>query len=431
MAMLNEVSALLRVTLVFILILFVIRKQFSLGSAFLIGSIGLSALFGLNAGSALGSAISSILYPKTLALAIIVTLILILSDSMEKAGQMQRLLEKFRGLISNQRLNLILFPALIGLLPMPGGAVFSAPMVKELGRSSRLKGEQLSFINYWYRHIWEYWWPMYPGVLLAALIADINLLMFVGIMFPLSSGAFYLGRHPLRAIGTSGSAPPESRRPDLWPFLREMLPILIVICVGLGTGALLLLVFPAFAGGKESGLVFSLCLAIGWTWHENDFSGQQMWRILKNPQLIKMIYMVLSILVFKGILGDSNGVNAISEELSMLKVPLLLIAIALPFIVGMLTGITIAFVGSTFPILIPLVQSHGEGQFVLAYVMVALVTGFAGVLLSPLHLCMILSNEYFETGPSPVYRHLWKPCLYLVIIGVGYFWVLHGLFQWL
>ena len=33
---------------------------------------------------------------------------------------------------------IILFPALIGLLPMPGGAIFSAPMVKNLGQQYRM-----------------------------------------------------------------------------------------------------------------------------------------------------------------------------------------------------------------------------------------------------------------------------------------------------
>ena len=88
---------------------------------------------------------------------------------MELAGQMQRLLENFRGLITNIRINLIIFPALIGLLPMPGGAIFSAPMVKDLGRKSGFSGDKLSFVNYWFRHIWEYCWPLYPGVLLATI----------------------------------------------------------------------------------------------------------------------------------------------------------------------------------------------------------------------------------------------------------------------
>lgn len=43
---------------------------------------------------------------KTIALALIVGLILILSNSMEKAGQMQRLLDNFRGLVKSSQLNL-------------------------------------------------------------------------------------------------------------------------------------------------------------------------------------------------------------------------------------------------------------------------------------------------------------------------------------
>ena len=60
---------------------------------------------------------------------------------------MQRLLEHFQGLLRNAGLNLVVFPALIGLLPMPGGAIFSAPMVKNIGQRHALSGDRLSFIN--------------------------------------------------------------------------------------------------------------------------------------------------------------------------------------------------------------------------------------------------------------------------------------------
>jgi integral membrane protein (TIGR00529 family) len=152
--------------MVFILVLICIRKKLSLGNAFILGAIFLSALFGLKPLAMLKSMVASILDPKTLSIAGIVSLILILSNSMEIAGQMQRLLGSFRGLVSSPRLNLAILPALIGLLPMPGGAAFSAPMVKELGTQSKLSGAQLSFVNYWFRHIWEHWWPLYPGILL-------------------------------------------------------------------------------------------------------------------------------------------------------------------------------------------------------------------------------------------------------------------------
>lgn len=431
MSFLYQSPALLRVALVFIFILFIIKKKFSLGNAFIVGSFTLSFFFGLNMAGTVRSITASVLYSKTLVLAVIVSLILVLSDSMERGGQMQRLLKNFRGLISNPRLNLIIFPALIGLLPMPGGAVFSAPMVKELGQDSELSGDQLSFVNYWFRHIWEYWWPMYPGVLLSTLMADLNLLLFVTLMMPITLVVVYLGRHPFRYLKVPEANSGSQNRPPLWPFLRELLPIIIVIIPGLGMGTVLLYLLPEFSIAKESGLVLSLCGAIGWTWYENGFSRQQMGEILKNPQLIKMVYMVFAILIFKGILSDSQAVTAISDELTRLKVPLVLIAVALPFIVGMLTGITIAFVGSTFPILVPLIHAHGESQFMIAYVMIALVSGFSGVLLSPLHLCLILSNEYFCTPSGPVYRYLWQPCLYIILIGFIYFWVLHSILQWM
>ena len=115
--MLNQIPALLRLAIVFALVLIAIRKHLSLGNSFLLGSVVMGILFGHRPGAIVESIVRSSIDPKTIFLAIIVGLILILSSSMEKAGQMKRLLNNFRGLIANPRLNLILFPALIGLLP--------------------------------------------------------------------------------------------------------------------------------------------------------------------------------------------------------------------------------------------------------------------------------------------------------------------------
>jgi integral membrane protein (TIGR00529 family) len=182
MILLEHIPAIIKMIMIFFLVLICIRKKLSLGNAFLLGSLFLSILFGLSPRATITSIFASITDPKTLSIAVVVSLILVLSSSMELAGQMQRMLKNFKGLIASPRLNLVIFPALIGLLPMPGGAVFSAPMVKELGMRSKLSDAQLSFVNYWFRHIWENWWPLYPGILLAAVITEINLLALIVIM---------------------------------------------------------------------------------------------------------------------------------------------------------------------------------------------------------------------------------------------------------
>jgi uncharacterized protein len=436
MSVLNHTPAMLRVTIVFVFLLFLIRKKLSLGHAFISGAVLLSLLFELLPRDMIKSMFESIIFPKTLSLALIVSLILILSSSMEVSGQMERLLENFKGLIANIRINLIVFPALIGLLPMPGGAVFSAPMVKDLGRQSGLSGDRLSFINYWFRHIWEYCWPLYPGVLLATILANLNIVTFVIFMCPITVLAAYFGYRPLkdlREIKEDSTYSHKNR--SVRPFIKELTPILLVIIPGLCMGIIFSYLLPALTVGKEMGLILALFWSIGWVWYRNDLTRKQIWTVIRNPQNLNMMYIVASILIFKGILEDSLAVEAISNELLILNVPLMLIAVILPFFVGLITGITIAFVGVTLPILIPLIHSLGEAQFMLAYVMLAVVCGFAGVLLSPLHLCLILSNEYFNTSMGAVYRHLWLLCIGIMSSSIVYFllshWVIKSLHDFL
>ncbi len=421
MSIILNIPAIARVLVVFILVLIAIRRNVSLGNAFLLGAILIGVLFGLTPGAMLFSASGSIMMPKTLSLAAVVTLILVLSSSMELGGHMERLLENFRGLVTNPRLNLAMFPALIGLLPMPGGAVFSAPMVKELGNRSRLRPDQLSFINYWYRHIWEYWWPLYPGILLSVTLADINLWTMMMIMWPFTIVAVSLGSLSVKGIDLKHAAVKRDKSISAGPFFKELTPILMVIFVGLGAGMLLSHIFPGFHTAKEMGLIISLILSIAYVWFRNGMNGDIIRKVVIDPHLLKMFYMIIAILVFKGMLEDSHAVAAISREFAEFSVPLVLIAVALPFIVGGITGITIAFVGSTFPIIVPLVHSMGEGSFMLAYVILALVSGFLGVLLSPLHLCLLLSNQYFEATFRRVYRHLILPCIFLFATAFMYF----------
>ncbi len=429
MDILNTLPAMIKISGVFILILAAIRMKISLGHSLLGGSIILGFIFGLNPFLILKSAFISLIHPKTLALSCIVMLILVLSHSMEKAGQMARLLDTFKGLIKHTGINLVIFPALIGLLPMPGGAVFSAPMVKNIGNSKNLTGAQLSYINYWFRHVWEYWWPLYPGVLLTTAIADLNLGVYILFMIPLTivaliSGYWPIGYKSLNKDTKGLSENPE--RPRFFPFFMELLPILIVVVLGLGIGAVFSMVFkkPDFPVAKEAGLIIALIISILWVWSQNRFSMSQRWSILKRRQLFKMFYLVSTILIFKGILEDSHAIKVVSQELIQWSIPLIIVAVILPCLVGVISGISIAFVGTTFPIIISLIQSYGEAHLMLPYMILAMVSGFVGVLISPLHLCILLSNEYFETSLFQVYRHLWLPCAALFSSSCLYFWIL-------
>jgi integral membrane protein (TIGR00529 family) len=426
MSLIDALPAMLRILLVFGLILFLIQRKTALGHAFVLGALSLGLLFGLPLGAILSSAWAAAVLPKTLSLTVIVSLILVLSHSLEKSGQMGRLLDAYQGLVRWPQLNLVVFPALIGLLPMPGGAIFSAPMVKTIGKSQHLEGATLSYINYWYRHIWEYWWPLYPGILLTTALAEVDLWHLVYFTLPLTVWAVAVGYWPLRGVALRR----EKRRDvPIGPFLKELTPVLIVIVGGLGLGELLNALLPPEGRtlAKEAGLIVALLAGIGWVWQVNRLPAAQRGAIVIQPALLKMIYMVTAILVFKGILEDSGAVKQLSQEILHWQIPLMAVVAILPFIVGVVGGITIAFVGTTFPILINLIHTLGQSHLMLPYLALGLVCGFTGVLLSPLHLCLLLSNAYFETTLLPVYRRMRIPLIALMGGGCLYFILLRGL----
>jgi hypothetical protein len=64
----------------------------------------------------------------------------------------------------------------------------------------------------------------------------------------------------------------------------------------------------------------------------------------------------------------------------------------------------------------------------LPLMILAFASGSVGQLVSPLHLCLILTNEYFKAPLSAVYRHLWLPGAFLMAGAIGYFFILKRLF---
>jgi integral membrane protein (TIGR00529 family) len=432
MQWLDEIPAGVRLVMVFGAVLVLMRKKVSLGNSFLFGALGVSTLFAMPPTVIAGSLFRSATDPKTVGLALVVALILVLSNAMESSGQMRRMLDRFQGLVANPRLNLIVFPALIGLLPMPGGAVFSAPLVRAIGQRSGFDSARLSFVNYWFRHLWEYWWPLYPCVLLTTALAELNLWLLAAVTAPVTLLAVALGYFSLRDLKPAEAFAPlnrEQRRRRTAGFLREMTPIITAIGLGLISGVVLSTYLPNLSIARELGLIAALCVAVGVVWRGNSFSRAAMVQNLRNPQIFQMAYLIAAILIFKGILEESGAVNTVSRELLSANVPLVLIAVLLPLLVGVITGLAVAFAGIALPIVIPLIEASPDAGATLPYVTVILISGMVGVLLSPLHLCLLLSNQFFGVSMGAVYRCFVHLCLVIVLYAVGLFFVLQWVYK--
>ena len=423
MHLLFNISPLIKLVAIFIFVIVLIRKRLSLGVALSAGSILLGLWFRLSPLQIGSSMIGSLTASRTCVLLVVVTLILILSHAMEKTGQMKRLLDSFTGISQNIRLNLALFPAIIGLLPMPGGAIFSAPMVHQVSHQGTLTAEGKTLINYWFRHMWEFCWPLYPGVLLTCALAGIDLGVFVLVQFPLTLFTAWVGYLMLlRSVPALSQHVIGQSHRSITQFLTELMPILLVLGGAVFFGILLYLASSTWpilkTVRKEIPLIAALVISICWMWWKNRMKLADMQRICWNRSLLSMMLVIAGVMVFQGVLEDSRAISEISRSLTSAHVPITLVIVALPFLVGGITGITVAFVGTTFPIIFSLLTNAGMIDHLLAYTVLAFCSGYCGVLLSPLHVCLVLTCAYFNTDLARIYPKLSLPCAAVAAAGL-------------
>jgi len=397
----------LKLGLVFFLIIFLTGKKCPLGYAVLIGSCILGIIFGMGGFSILKSAGKACIDLTTIELSAMVVLILILSYILEEKGQLRRILSSLQLLIRNAKVILVILPALIGLLPMPGGALFSAPMVKVASRKLELTPVRHACVNYWFRHMWEYVWPLYPGIILASKLSGISLPRLALAQLPLTmvmlmSGAFFY----LRGIQHAGQGrlqPDEGGSPvrgvDItrhsgrvyFELLINALPILLVIIL-------------AFFVNID--LIIALAVSIVVAVVTNGIRVKEVPRLVFKGVPVNMVIMVLAIMVFKVVLRDCGSIEEVAIFLQTHHVPVVLIFGLLPFVAGFLTGLTVGSVGISFPIILALLETEGYG---LSHIVLAFGMGFVGVLLSPVHLCLLVTKDYFKVQLDKVYRSLLIP----------------------
>jgi hypothetical protein len=53
----------------------------------------------------------------------------------------------------------------------------------------------------------------------------------------------------------------------------------------------------------------------------------------------------------------------------------------------------------------------------------AFCSGYIAVLVSPLHICLVLTCTYFNADLTKVYRKLWIPCVGVGAAGLFSFWI--------
>lgn len=413
--------AIFKILIVFTAVLLSTRVRLHLGIALILGGVMLSMWAGVAPLETLYVLFDSVLNLEFLLLVLITAFIVELGRYItvkENADEIVGAVRRWGGR-HGSLYTLIGLPAVIGLIPMPAGALFSAPFVEQTGGRINGAASWKSAVNYWFRHVWEYWWPLYPGVITAMWLFDmIPPWKFFAVQFLFTPVAFYAGyRFLLRkhvadlatvVIDHKGS----NRRAA---FL--MTPIAVVLVFAMAVPAVVKQFLPGDAGGQIvrlgsvlAGLAFAIIIVA-----IDDFrhGRRVLFRTMLKWKSWSVIVSLSGVLMFKFMMQESGLLPEAAKELGVSGLPVEIVVALLPFVAGIVTGIALGFTGAAFPLVAALVglgSMNPVAALVLAYGF-----GYMGMMLSPVHLCLIVTRDYFSSSILSVYRQI-LPCMLMIML---------------
>lgn len=326
-------------------------------------------------------------------LVITIYLTLALGFFLKEFGYFNNMTSSLERLIHNKRITVTIPPAIIGFIPMPAGAMLSAPMLEEGSKGMNLSAELKTFINFWFRHPWEYCWPIYLGIILASTVLKIPIRSIILTQYPLTFAVIIAGvifGFPRmkydKTLDKSIKSETLHHGRELRKFLLNMWPIVLV--------------FVLVVAGKLDVIIALALTMLLVILFQKPLSNKVILTGLRKGFMWDIILLLVSVMVFKRVLENSGALTATTGVFETAKLSTLFLLAFIPFIVGFLTGVTTAFVGVAFPMLLPLLTNN------LDYVMFAYAWGYGGVLLSPVHLCLVITREYFKANLWGVYKFL-------------------------
>ncbi|WP_028845085.1 DUF401 family protein [Thermodesulfovibrio thiophilus] len=391
----------LKVSLIFVFIVFLLRRKINIGYALIAGSLLFFILYPFHLKKTGIALFNALISHTSINLYLSLTLIKSFEYSLRQTGLMQKMTEASQSLLGNKKLSIISMPLVMGMLPSLGGAYLSAPMVDSATKNLNMAKEEKAFINYWYRHPWELILPLYPGIVLASAVSGVHLRELIILNLPAAMILFLAGFVlSMRNVKDKNQLSTSNRN---FKSLYSFIPIILVL-------------FPVIVFKIDLYISFIFNIILLCLYYRKSF--KEILSIIKHGFTSDIFYLVIGVIIFKEMLQVSGAVDGIARAITQSGIPYLIVFTILPLFVGLITGITIGYVGSTFPLIMTLKQT-------LPYeISIAFVAGYLGVLISPLHLCLILTKEYFKANIIGMYRKIIPGCCIILCIALIEFVIL-------
>ncbi len=339
--------------------------------------------------------------PVTLTLVFASFFVMVLSLLYKETGLVNILTRSLGRFIKNSKVIVSLLPAIIGLMPVAGGALMSAPMVEAESEKLGLSESKKTYVNVWFRHAILPTYPISQFLILTAILTETPLIALIARQLPvvivMIAVGYAIGLRKTKKIKQADSEKGQIQKASLKELFFSFTPIIITILL-----AALLNLNIAIATFVGVIIVFIITRTKITVFRD----------ILKKRALWEVTLAAFGALLLRNVTLASGASEILGNTLAEMSLNGIILLSAVPAVLGFLLGSPSGAVALSVPILaetVTFVPKHASLLYISAYL---------GYLIAPTHLCLAFTAQYFECSISNSYKYLIPSTAISVIVAL-------------
>lgn len=363
----------IKLVLIFTFILVVMKFNKPLYLSIATGIVASIILYGINPLETIKLMAIGAFSKDTIHLVLAFYTITFLQRMLEKRGHLMLAEKSLSNLFNSRRVNAMVAPFVIGLLPSPGAVLIAVPIVDNAGGNYITK-EEKTFVTSYFRHISESFLPTYSSILLALNLAHVDITAFVIGMLPMVVVLFSLGYffYIKKIPKDTGLLKSNDKPQDIKNLIISLWPIVVTIAI------ILIFEIPVHLAVIPV-IILSIIL--------NKFSYKEIKPIFISAFETKLIISTVVIMMFKEVLTFSGVVQRLPNYFSALPIPSAVIFTLLFFVCTLLVG-SQATIALALPLAYAAIPNGGLGLM-----LCLMCTTYIAMQVSPTHICLAIVTE--------------------------------------
>jgi integral membrane protein (TIGR00529 family) len=325
--------------------------------------------------------------------------VMLLSQLYKETGMINTLSENISKILRNPRVVLCVLPAIIGLLPVAGGALMSAPLVDTEAEKLKLKPDRKAYLNLWFRHTIFPVYPISQPIIVAAALTGVAvpviILRQIPVVLVMVATGYIIGFWRVAHVKSQEEGIVEAEGARTKQFFTAFSPIMITIVAAVALGGI-----SRDLSRQGFDVLIATIVGLVALILISRLNFKVFVKPFKSWSIYGIAFAAYGAFLLRSIMVNAGISQIFQNFVSNGNIDVILLLTLVPATLGLLTGSPQGGVAIGASIL------TGILTFSPKIAALVYISAYLGYTIAPTHLCFTFTAQYFKCPLGRLYRYV-------------------------